>query len=220
MTVELEDKRQELFCRHYAYEAKGNAALAATMAGYSAKSARKQGYRLRTYEYIRRRIAELEMQALKDSGYSPEMVKECIAERLISIIKTKNTDVVNISVSRDDPNREEVIRARALANGGQRELDYGDVLISPTFDMPEHVKAAIKAVNTKTDAKGRFVGLEVEMYDPIAAARTLAQILSIGGADSNVNINLTLPERLEEARRRAVEAKRAHEEGEVVNGQE
>lgn len=52
---------QERFCLEYVLD--HNAARAARSAGYSAKTARQQGYELLTYPYIRQRIADLERAA-------------------------------------------------------------------------------------------------------------------------------------------------------------
>jgi hypothetical protein len=203
--MELDDQQYEKFARAYVYETNGNATAAAKRAGYGEKSAYQQGWRLSKKVEVRERIREIRMEALRESGYDKESVRRIITERLISIVMTKLTDVVNISPGMDDPNRAEVLDSLARMNGGQRALDFGEVLVAPTAGMSECAQMAIKKICPETGKSG-LVSMNIEMHDPIAAARTLASILGIGDADTQVLVSVGVSEELERARRRAAEA--------------
>ncbi len=200
--MELENQQREKFCLAYVYKTNGNATKAAKLAGYSAKTARTSGSRLLTFVDIQGRIKELTLEAIRESGWDRDKVKDVLATRLFAIAQAEVTDVVNVSPGKNDPNRQEVLDSIAAMNGGQHLIDFGGALIAPTANLPSHVKTAIKSIKTKHTSKGTFLGFDVEMHDPIAAERELRQLLGIGDADSNVNVVIVADE-LEKARKRA-----------------
>jgi hypothetical protein len=193
--------KMEKFCQYYTGEANGNAAMAARMAGYSEKTARTIGHENLTKPDIQARIRELRLEAVRASGYEPERVRALIAERMLAIVSANLTDVVHISPGTDDPDRAAALDALAAMNGGQRVIDFGDMIVVPTLRAPEITKAALKKIKMEHDQKGHYRGLDIELHDPVAAARTLAQILGIG-ADSAVNVNVDIGEMLDAARKR------------------
>jgi hypothetical protein len=201
--LELEGRR-ERFCQAFVYEANGNSALAARIAGYSEKSARKIASSLRTKMDVQKRIRELKLEYIKESGYDRDKVKKLIADRLLAIVDTNYTDVVYMSSGLDDPRRAEVMEAIMRLNGGQRVLDFGDAVVIPTLALSEGAQAAIKSVRFKRDSEGGYLAPEIELHDVIMAAKTLAQILGIGESDSNVNVNFDLAGRLEAGRKRVM----------------
>jgi hypothetical protein len=198
--------KMEKFCQYYTSTAKGNATLAAKMAGYSARTAYKIGSENIRKPQISARIRELNLEALHESGYDPALVRRLLVGRLTAIVSADLTDVVHISPGLDDPNRAAALDALAAANGGQREIDFGETIIAPTTSLPAYVKAAIKRISPVLTPKGRMVGLDVEMHDPIAAAGTLARIEGIGGA-SEMNVNVDIGEMLDAARKRISDGK-------------
>ena len=196
---------EEAFCRAYVFETNGNAAEAARIAGYSESSA-VQGYKILQKPRIAAEVRALTFEHLRAKKYEPELVREIAAERLLSCVMTRYTDVVLISPDRDDPDRGAALDALAEANGGQRLLDFGEILVVPSPYMPETAKGAIKSVRKVTDARGNCVSLDVEMHDPIASARVLASLLGIGNADTEVSVTVGLSEGLEQARKREAAA--------------
>jgi hypothetical protein len=211
--VELKGKREK-FCQAYIYETNENAAAAARLAGYSERRAKQTGSDLVTNRDVQARIRELRLEALRESGYDKDKVRNIIASRLAAIVDTRVTDVVHISSGPDDPNRQETLDMIAKLNGGQRVLDFGDMLIVPTLGLSPDAQAAVKSIKLQYDHKGRYLSPDIELHDPIQAGRTLAQMLGIGAGENNVNINLNMASQLEAARKRVAQSARAGETAE------
>lgn len=191
---------QEKFCLEYVSDPKSNATQAAIRAGYAEKSARVKASQLLTKGNIKARIRELRSEALKKSGYDKENIREMIMRRLTGIVGTHVTDVIQISPDRNDPNRDEVLNDLADLHGGQRMIDFGDVLIAPTSGMNEETTSAIKSLKIKQATKEAESCVEVDLHDPIAAAKLLAEISGLKQAD--VQVDISIADRLDQARKR------------------
>ena len=202
VAVELND-RQERFCQAYVFECRGNGTEAAIRAGYSEnrKSAGEHASRLSRNVKIRARIAELKKERLAASGWDRDMLKDVCIEELVGMATARLTDFVNISPDKDDPNREAVLKELAACHGGQTLLDFGDMLITPTHALTDDEAGALKSVK-----QGKF-GMEIEMYDRIAAIKLLAEIAGFKEADTSVSVNVSPSVILQqaEARRRSAE---------------
>ena len=196
----LLNEMQERFCLEYVSDPKSNASAAAIRAGYAEKSARVKASQLLTKGNIKARIRELRREALEKSGYDKENIREMIMRRLTGIVGTHVTDVIQISPDRNDPNRDEVLNDLAELHGGQRMIDFGDVLIAPTSGMNEETTSAIKSLKIKQATKEAESCVEVDLHDPIAAAKLLAEISGLKQAD--VQVNVSVATRLEKARER------------------
>jgi len=199
------NEMQERFCLEYVSDPKSNASAAAVRAGYAAGSARITASRLLTRANIRARIRELRREALEKSGYDKENIREMIMRRLTGIVGTHVTDVIQISPDRNDPNRDEVLNDLAALHDGQRMIDFGDVLIAPTSGMNEETTSAIKSLKIKQATKEAESCVEVDLHDPIAAAKLLAEISGLKQAD--VQVNVSVATRLEKARKRVLDAR-------------
>ncbi len=186
MGVEL-NERQEMFCQAYVFECKGNATEAAIKAGYSEnrKSAGEHASRLSRNVKIKARIAELKKERLAASGYDREMLKDTCIEELVGMATARLTDFVHLSPDQDDPNREEILNDIAACHGGQRSLDFGGLLATPTYALTDEESGALKTLKF-----GKY-GLEVETHDRIAAIKLLAEIAGFKEADNTVNVNVS-----------------------------
>ena len=182
--------REEAFCRAYVADAKRNATKAAIEAGYTENSAATTGYRLLRNVQVKSRIRELEREALEASGYKLEHVGAAVMREYVRLAFSDVTDVIHISPDRSDPRREEVLEQVAKMNGGQHVIDFGEMLIVPTVDLPSDVTAAIKSIKSNYGKKGRFEGYEVTMHDKLNALRVLAEA---SGVIKN-QLALTAPE--------------------------
>ena len=184
---------QERFCQFYVGECRGNGTEAVVRAGYTenrSSAAVIASQNLRKLNIIRR-INDLRREALAASGYDKEKVRELIVRRLVGIVGTNLTDIVHISPGRDDPRREEILKELAENNGGQRILDFGSLLFVPTTGLTEEERGAIKRLKAIPTTEHSDGGLEVELNDPIAAAKLLAEISGIKEADNTVNVTVS-----------------------------
>lgn len=196
----LLNEMQEKFCLEYVSDPKSNATQAAIRAGYAEKSARVKASQLLTKGNIKARIRELRREALEKSGYDKENIRELVMRRLAAIVSTHITDVVQISPDRNDPNRDEILEELARLHGGQSMIDFGEMLIAPTSNMPEEVTAALKSLNIKQIPRTNSMSVEVDLHDPIAAAKLLAEITGLKSPE--VQVNVSIADRLDKARER------------------
>ena len=193
---------QERFCQEYAADARSNATRAAIVAGYSEKTAYSQASRLLKSVEVKARVRELRQCALEASGYDKETLRVAVMRELVRIGFSDITDVVQISPSSQDPNRKDVLDALASLSGGQRILDFGELLIAPTPNLSADTTAAIKSIKCKTDKDGQITGIDVDMHDKIQALRLLAEPAGITKGEST-EVNINIGDELENARRRA-----------------
>lgn len=198
-------ERQERFCQEYVSDVKGNATAAAVRAGYGEAGAAVEASKNLRKPKIISRIKALRNEALVASGYDRERVRELIVRRLVGIVSTHFTDIVHVSPGRDDPDREAVLDELAAANGGQRLLDFGNLLVVPTSCMTEEMSGAVKRIRAVPASEFSGGGVEVELNDVVAAAKLLAEIAGVKEADASVNVNVSPAFILQqaEARRRA-----------------
>lgn len=184
---------QERFCQFYVGECRGCGTEAVVRAGYTdnrRSAASIASENLRKLDIVSR-IKELRREALESAGYDRERVREALVRRLMGIIDTSLTDIVHISPDPNDPEREEVLRQIAAAHGGQQVLDFGSMLFVPTTGLTEAERGAIKKLRAIPATKDYEGGIEVELNDPIAAAKLLAEIYDLKSADTTVNVNVT-----------------------------
>lgn len=181
---------QEKFCEEYTADPKGNATAAYIRAGYGSASASVEAHKALRNPKIISRIKDLRNEALRASGYDKEKVREAILRRMVGIVTTSITDVVHISPSKDDENREAILQEIAEANGGQQVLDFGDLLLLPTPHMSEEAKGSIKSLHICQATKESDGSIDVDMHDPIAAAKLLAEITGLKSSDGSVTFNL------------------------------
>lgn len=218
---------QERFCLEYAADARSNATRAAIVAGYSEKTAYSQASRLLKSVEVKARVRELRQQALLESGFDKESLRVAVMRELTRIGFSDVTDVVQISPAKqdskcddevlsankdsnrnevlsakEDSNRNEVLSALAAQNGGQRMLDFGHTLVSPTPCLSQDVTAAIKGIKLNTGKDGIVVGIEVDMYDKLQALKLLAEVAGVTKGDA-VEVTVNVGDELENARRRA-----------------
>ena len=199
------NQMQEKFCLEYVVDPKSNATQAAIRAGYAEKSARVKASQLLTKGNIKARIRELRREALEKSGYDKENIREMIMRRLTGIVSTHVTDVIQISPDSNDPKREEILKDLAELHGGQMMLDFGEMIAAPTTAMNEETTSAIRSLKLKPATDKSEAGIEVDLYDPIAAAKLLAEITGLKESDNSVNLNISAAVILQE-----VEARRAN----------
>lgn len=184
---------QERFCQFYVGECRGNGTEAVVRAGYTenrSSTAVIASQNLRKLNIISR-IKDLRREALEASGFDKERVREAIMRRMMGIVSTSLTDIVHISPSRDDPHRREILKELAEKNGGQQILDFGELLFVPTTGLTDEADGAIKKFKAIQPTEHSDGGLEVEMHDPIAAARLLAEISGLKQPDTEVNVNVS-----------------------------
>ena len=193
---------QERFCLEYAADARSNATRAAIVAGYSEKTAYSQASRLLKSVEVKARVRELRQQALLQSGFDKETLRVAVMRELTRIGFSDVTDVVQISPAKEDSNRNEVLSALAAQNGGQRMLDFGHTLVSPTPCLSQDVTAAIKGIKLNTGKDGIVLGIEVDMYDKMQALKLLAEVAGVTKGDA-VEVTVNVGDELENARRRA-----------------
>lgn len=196
----LLNETQEKFCLEYVSDPKSNATQAAIRAGYAEKSARVKASQLLTKGNIKARIRELRREALEKSGYDKDSVRELVMRRLVAIVSTNVTDVIQISPDRNDPNRDEILEELARLHGGQSMIDFGEMLLAPTSNMPEEVTAALKSLNIKQIPRTNGMSVEVDLHDPIAAAKLLAEITGLKSPE--VQVNVSIADRMDKARER------------------
>ena len=183
--------QQEAFCQAYVADLKRNATRAAISANYSEKTAYSQASRLLKSVEVKARIRELEREALAEAGFEGEVLKAVVMRQIANVALSDVTDIVQISPGRDDSNREAVLDAIAEQNGGQRVLDFGEVLVAPTPSMTAEMTAAIKSIKVKTE-KGHVVGIDVDMHDKLAALKLLAEVAGITKGDVPISGTLNL----------------------------
>lgn len=183
-------ERQERFCQEYVSDPKGNATKAALRAGYGSAGAAVEASKNLRKPNIVSRIKALRNEALAASGYDKEKIRELIMRRLTGIVSTHVTDIVHISPDSSDPNRADVLNDLAELHGGQTIIDFGDTLIVPTTALTEDESAAIKGVKIKQATKEAASAVELDMHDPIAAAKLLAEITGLKDSDTTVNVNI------------------------------
>ena len=199
----------ERFCLEYVLDPKANATTAAIRAGYAENSARVKASQLLTKGNIKARVRELRKEALEKSGYDKENVREMIMRRLTGIVGTHVTDVIQISPDSQDPKRQEILDELAALHNGQSMIDFGEVIIAPTSGMNEETTSAIKSLKIKQATKDADSFVEIDLHDPIAAARLLAEITGLKEADTNINVNINAAVILQEVEARALAAKKA-----------
>lgn len=198
-------EQQERFCQEYVSMERPNGTRAAILAGYSEKTACEQASRLLRSVKVRSRIKDLRREALIESGYDKEKIRDAIMRKLMSVLETNVTDVIHISPDKDDPDRDQILNDLADLNGGQRMIDFGETLIVPTSAMTDEVSAAIKSIKVTPPSKKQPVTtVDIDMHDSIAAARLLAEIAGLKQAD--VQVNISLADDLEQARGRLLNA--------------
>jgi len=173
----LEDVRQERFCQEYVADPKRNGTQAAIAAGYTENrdSAAVQASRLLSSVKIKARIRELEREALATAGYSADAMRAMVMREYVRLAFSDISDFYHVSPDEDDPERRRVLDDLAALHGGQRVLDFGEVIVVPTTALPSDITAAIKTVKCNYSPKGRFLGFEVAMHDKLAALRVLAE---------------------------------------------
>lgn len=184
---------QERFCQFYVGECRGNGTEAVVRAGYTenrSSAAVIASQNLRKLNIISR-IKDLRREALEASGFDKEKVRETIMRRMLGIVSTNLTDIVHISPGEDDPHREEVLKELSERNGGQQILDFGDLLFVPTTGLTDEADSAVKKFKAIQPTEHSGGGLEVEMHDPIAAAKLLAEVVGLKDADTSVNVNIS-----------------------------
>ena len=197
------DCKQERFCFELATGNSKTKKAAAIAAGYSQKTAGEQASRLLRNVKVKARIKEIQRETLEETGFDAKEVKKNIIRRLMNIVMTDPSDFLHVS-SPDDPEREAVIKELAELCGGQRILDFGELIMCPTEALTPEQAAAIKSIriNKVLGKFGDVILPDIEMHDPIAAARLIADITGIKQPDVQVNVNLA--ERLERSRARAL----------------
>ena len=179
------DGRQERFCVEYVKDPKRNQARAAIRAGYSEDSAYNQGCRLMKYDYILRRVKELEREALEEAGYSVESLRAFIIRQMIAHASVDASDISEV-VYADNEKRTAALEKLAECNNGQYFLDFGDpvVYIKPTSEWTAEERAAVKCIKQTRTKEG--ISLEVQMYDKQAALKALADIAGISKQNLDV----------------------------------
>ena len=175
--MELEDVMKEKFCHAYVADIRRNGTQAAIDAGYTQNraSAAVQASRLLRDVKVKARVRELEVDALAEAGYSGDTMKTMVMREYVRIAFSDASDFYIVSPNQDDPNRQKILEDLSSINGGQSVLDFGEVLVVPTCNLPSDVTAAIKNVKCNYDRKGNFLGFEIDMYDKLAALRVLAE---------------------------------------------
>lgn len=194
--------QQEAFCQAYVADLKRNATRAAIAANYSEKTAYSQASRLLKSVEVKARIRELEREALAEAGFEGDVLKATVMREITNIALSNVTDIVQISPSRDDPNREAVLEAIAEQNGGQRVLDFGEVLVAPTPNMTVEMAAAIRSIKCKTSDKGVVTSIDVDMYDKLSALKLLSEIVGITKGEG-AEVNVYVADDLQKARKRS-----------------
>ena len=79
-------------------------------------------------------------------------------------------------------------------------IDFGEMLLAPTSNMPEEVTAALKSLNIKQIPRTNGMSVEVDLHDPIAAAKLLAEITGLKSPE--VQVNVSIADRMDKARER------------------
>ena len=167
--------KHEAFCQAYVADPKRNATKAAIAAGYKENSAAVTVCRILKKANIRSRIRELEREALAAAGYEAEHIRAAVMRELVRLAFSDISDIIHVSPDRNDPRREETLRELARVNGGQRILDFGEVIVVPTVSLPMDVTAAIKSIKCVYSKGGAFKGFEFDMHDKMNAIRVLAE---------------------------------------------
>jgi hypothetical protein len=116
-------------------------------------------------------------------------MRAAVMREYVRLAFSNITDFYHISPDRNDPDREETIKAIAAMHGGQRPLDFGEVLIVPTTCLPDEITASIKKVKCDYDRFGNAIGFEIDMYDKLAALRVLAE--ATGAIKNSVEVTGT-----------------------------
>ena len=187
---ELSKQKLEIFCRAYVFDTNGNATRAAVKAGYSERSAAELARRVMRRPEVKARIAELKQEFLADSGYDADSVRRLIVDRLVGIVATKPTDILRTS-SPDSPTREEDLKQLAELSGGQNVLDFGDALVVPSSALSPEQEMAVKSFRIVRDPKSGVPSVDLQLYDPVSAAKLLAEIAGIKAADGQVNVSMS-----------------------------
>lgn len=179
--MELEDLAKEKFCQAYVADIRRNGTQAAIDAGYTQNrnSAAVQASRLLRDVKVKARVRELEREALAESGYSGEAMRAMVMREYVRLAFSDISDFYHISPNQNDPERQKVLDDLSALHGGQRVLDFGEVVVVPTTMLPSEITAAIKAVKCNYDKRGNFLGFEIDMYDKLAALRILAEVSGV-----------------------------------------
>jgi hypothetical protein len=190
--------QQEIFCQAIAKDPIENRQAAAIAAGYKEKHAKRHGYRLMQNPAIQNRVKEIRRQILAESNYSPEMIKPLIMKQLVGQATTDLTEVVDI-IYPDDERRKRAIEQHQACDG-QYLIDFGQplVYVKPTDEWTPEQKAAVKTIEPTRD------GLKVVMYDKLTAIKVLADMAGL--TKSDLNLNLSVTDSINEARQRALES--------------
>jgi hypothetical protein len=156
-----------------------------------------------TKDNIKRRIKELQQEALEEAGYNIDDLRLLIMRKLTGIALTDLSDIVEV-IYPDDARRQEALNQMAETDGGQGILDFGDPMlyIKPTKDWTPAERAAVKSIQFS-----RKDGIIVEIEDKQSALRLLADIAGLTKS-ADLNLNLSVTESLLDARQRALNSER------------
>ena len=153
---ELKNYQHELFCRAY-IATYANATQSAIQAGYSVKSATKQGSRLSGRADIRARIAELAADAHAPGIESMEQARTMLYMTLMDLVQGSNSDMARVQAGR--------VLGDLLGMGeaGQR-ASVQLAKLEVERERLELQKEAIKAGETAKDVR---ISLDASLMDAI-----------------------------------------------------
>lgn len=205
--------KQEAFCRIMA-ESLGDitATEAAIRAGYTNKT-HKNGQpnahviasKLMGDVRIRTRITEIKKELAGATGYTIDETRKIILDTLASIIRTKYTDVASMIIPRKQDAAEHDRMISDISNKcGAQVIDLDAIAIIPTDALPDSVHQSIKSITPKYSASGEIKEIRVEMYDKLAAAKQMSDIVGLTNDDrarydTNIDDFANDPETIEAA---------------------
>lgn len=178
---------QEAFCQAYAADPKRNGKRAAIAAGYGESGAAVEAHRMLINANIFQRIRKIEIENIKEAGYSKDSLIPLIYRKIVSIIATDPADIVQV-ISKNDARRADALNQIADDNGGQYTLDFEEplVYVKPTKEWSMEERAAVKAIKRGKE------GIEIEFYDVTPQIKLLSEIIGLKENEVNVSGNIEL----------------------------
>lgn len=129
--------------------------------------------------HIQMRIKELRAQRLSYDGYSQLEIQKLILDQLVNVVNADPTDIMQLVTSEDTESRNEMIR-EIEAEYGDKVMDFGNTIALQTPMLSRETASAIKSFKVRYNkATGTVSGVDVQLYDKLAAADKLAEVAGL-----------------------------------------
>ena len=148
-----------------------NGTKAALAAGCPKASAHAQAWEIKQRPHVREAIEAGLREAMP-------MLKLTLAERLTAIAEADSADFMQLVEKR--------IRSKDPKSGKQRTFKHMTVALTPTAQLSDRQRAAVKGLKQRVGLYGTTI--ELQLYDPLAAADRLKDLLNLAPQEKAAGI--------------------------------